>query len=388
MRADLVRALVPQVLGAVVRRYGHFDAAEDAVQEALIAAHRQWPVEGTPADPKAWLVRVAARRLVDGLRAEQARRRREEVVATRSVRDDDGVVVPDSDDTLALLFLCCHPALTQDAQVPLTLRAVAGLTTAEIARAYLVPEATMAKRITRAKRRVLDSGTGFAEPGSLAAVLQVLYLVFTEGHTGRADLAAEAIRLTEHVRRLRQNDAEVAGLLALMLLTDARAATRITPEGALVPLAEQNRALWDRARITQGTELVEFALTRGKEFGPYTVQAAIAAVHAEAPSAEDTDWAQILALYHLLERVTDNPVVTLNRAVATAMVHGPRAGLTVVDSVAGHLSTNHRLAAVRAHLWELAGEPTAAREHYLAAARQTTSTPEREHLLSRAARLA
>ncbi|SES47239.1 RNA polymerase sigma factor [Actinokineospora terrae] len=389
MRADLARALVPQVLGAVVRRYGHFDAAEDAVQEALIAAHRQWPVEGTPVDPKAWLVRVAARRLVDGLRAERARRRREEVVATRSVRDEDGgVVVPDSDDTLALLFLCCHPALTQDAQVPLTLRAVAGLTTAEIARAYLVPEATMAKRITRAKRRVLDSGTGFAEPGSLAAVLQVLYLVFTEGHTGRADLAAEAIRLTEHVHRLRPDDAEVAGLLALMLLTDARAATRMTPEGALVPLAEQNRARWDRARITRGTELVEFALTRGKEFGPYAVQAAIAAVHAEAPSAEDTDWTQILALYQLLERVTDNPVVTLNRAVATAMVHGPRAGLTVADSVADRLSTNHRLAAVRAHLWELAGEPTAAREHYLAAARQTTSTPEREHLLSRAARSA
>ncbi|GAA3042988.1 RNA polymerase sigma24 factor [Actinokineospora globicatena] len=350
-------------------------------------------MEGTPADPKAWLVRVAARRLIDGLRAESARRRREEVVAAESTRAQDGgvvdggPVVPDHDDTLALLFLCCHPALSQDAQVPLTLRAVAGLTTAEIARAFLVPEPTMAKRITRAKRRVLDSGTGFAEPGSLAAVLQVLYLVFTEGHTGRADLAAEAIRLTEHVHRARPDDAEVAGLLALMLLTDARATARMSPEGALVPLAEQDRGLWDRERIARGTALAETALTRGRVFGPYALQAAIAAVHAEASSAENTDWTQILALYHLLEQVTDNPVVTLNRAVATAMVHGPLAGLAVTDGIAERLATNHRLAAVRAHLWELAGEPATAREQYLTAARQTTSAPEREYLLSRAARV-
>ncbi|MBM7773426.1 RNA polymerase sigma factor (sigma-70 family) [Actinokineospora baliensis] len=385
MDTALARSLVPQVLGAVVRRYGHFDAAEDAVQEALIAAHTQWPVEGTPTDPKAWLIRVAARRLVDSLRADQARKRREEALAASADRDE--VSVPDADDTLTLLFLCCHPALPQDAQVPLTLRAVAGLTTAEIARAFLVPEPTMAKRITRAKHRIRDHGGGFAEPGSLAAVLQVLYLVFTEGHMGRADLAAEAIRLTEHVHRLRGDEAEVTGLLALMLLTDARRAARATAGGALVPLAEQDRALWDGALIARGTALVEAALTRGAVFGPYALQAAIAAVHAEARAAGDTDWPQILALYHLLEQVTDNPVVTLNRAVATAMVHGPTAGLALTERVAERLATNHRLAAVRAHLWELAGEPDLAREQYLAAARQTTSTPERDHLLGRAARL-
>ncbi|GAA3005117.1 RNA polymerase sigma factor, sigma-70 family [Actinokineospora diospyrosa] len=368
-----------------MRRYGHFDAAEDAVQEALIAAHAQWPVEGTPADPKAWLIRVAARRLVDSLRAEQARKRREETVAAWADREE--VPVPDTDDTLTLLFLCCHPALPRDAQVPLTLRAVAGLTTAEIARAFLVPEPTMAKRITRAKHRIRDHGGRFAEPGSLEAVLQVLYLVFTEGHTGRADLAAEAIRLTEHVHRSRPADAEVTGLLALMLLTDSRRAARATAAGALVPLAEQDRGRWDRALIARGTALAEVALTRGRVFGQYALQAAIAAVHAEAGDARDTDWPQILALYHLLEQVTDNPVVTLNRAVATAMVHGPGAGLELTEGLAERLATNHRLAAVRAHLLELAGEPASAREHYLTAARQTTSTPEREYLLGRAARL-
>ncbi|WP_026421296.1 RNA polymerase sigma factor [Actinokineospora inagensis] len=376
------RSLVPLVLGAVVRRYGHFAAAEDAVQEALVAAHTQWPVEGVPADQKAWLIRVAARRLIDGLRADQARRRREETVAAEVPPE-----VPAEEDTLAMLFLCCHPALTRAAQVPLTLRAVGGLTTAEIARAFLVPEATMGKRITRAKQRLRDSGIGFTHPGGLAAVLQVLYLIFNEGYTGRGDLAVEALRLTEHVHRLRPDDGEVAGLLALMLLTHARRAARVTAAGALVPLADQDRARWDHTAIARGCALAETALTRGGVFGVYQLQAAIAAVHSAALDAADTDWPQILALYHLLEQVADNPVVTLNRAVATAMVHGPAAGLAVVDPVADRLTGSHRVASVRGHLLEQAGEVAAAVAQYRLAARQTTSTPERDYLVARANRL-
>ncbi|GLZ43179.1 RNA polymerase sigma24 factor [Actinokineospora sp. NBRC 105648] len=391
---DLVRGLAPRVLGAVVRRYGHFDAAEDAVQEALIAAAAQWPVDGTPDDPLAWLVRVAANKLVDALRSDGARRRREETVGAEApvvspAADEDRV---DSDDTLVLLFLCCHPALTPEAQIPLTLRAVGGLTTEEIARAFLVPPATMAKRITRAKQRVKASGIGFRLPppaeraDRLGAVLHVLYLVFNEGYTGREELAAEAIRLARAVHRALPGDGEVTGLLALMLLTDARRAARTGPGGALVPLADQDRDLWDEAAIAEGSRLAAVALTRDPVFGPYQLQAAIAAVHDEARTAAETDWAQILALYHLLEQVSENPVVTLNRAVATAMAHGPAEGLDLLDTLADdpRVAGHHRLVAVRAHLLAMAGDHAAASEHYRAAARLTLSAPERDYLLAKA----
>ena len=394
---DLLRALAPQVLGALVHRYGRFDACEDAVQEALLAAATQWPREGVPDHPRAWLVTVASRRLTDELRAEQARRRREDAVAA----EPPPAPVADTDDTLALLVLCCHPALSPASQIALTLRAVGGLTTGEIARAFLVPEATMGQRISRAKQTIKAAGGTFALPPEreladrLRVVLHVLYLIFNEGYSAtagpdlqRADLVREAIRLTRSVLALRPDDGEVAGLLALMLPADARRAARTGPDGALVPLAEQDRALWRREEITEGAALVTDALARAR-VGPYQVQAAIAAVHAEAPRAEDTDWPQILALYELLEGMAPNPVVTLNHAVALAMVRGPQAGLDLLATLDGdaRLRDTHRVEAVRAHLLELAGERQAALAAYRSAARRTTSLPEKRHLEARAARL-
>ena len=394
---DLLRALAPQVLGALVHRYGRFDACEDAVQEALLAAATQWPREGVPDHPRAWLVTVASRRLTDELRAEQARRRREDVVAAEPAPAPGA----DEDDTLALLVLCCHPALSPASQIALTLRAVGGLTTGEIARAFLVPEATMGQRISRAKQTIKAAGGTFALPPEreladrLRVVLHVLYLIFNEGYSAtagpdlqRADLVREAIRLTRSVLALRPDDGEVAGLLALMLLTDARRAARTGADGALVPLAEQDRALWRREEIAEGAALVTDALARAR-VGPYQVQAAIAAVHAEAPRAEDTDWPQILALYELLEGMAPNPVVTLNHAVALAMVRGPQAGLDLLATLDGdaRLRDTHRVEAVRAHLLELAGERQAALAAYRSAARRTTSLPEKRHLEARAARL-
>ena len=404
----LLRDLAPQVLGAVVRRFGDFSAAEDAVQEALIAATVQWPEEGVPDNPRGWLIQVAARRMTDHLRAEIARRRREAVVVTQAPDGYHVVPAPDSDDTpreddsLILLFMCCHPALTPPSAIALTLRAVGGLTTAEIANAFLVPEATMAQRISRAKQRIKTSGVPFRLPTiqerdeRLAAVLHVLYLIFNEGYASsigatlqRSDLSTEAIRLTRAVHALLPQDGEVAGLLALMLLTDARRSARSGPDGELIPLAEQDRTRWDRQAIAEGIALISATLSRGS-IGAYQLQAAIAAVHDEAPRAEDTDWPQILALYGLLKRMSDNPMVALNHAIAAAMVNGPRAGLTLLealdadDRIAGH----YRLDAVRAHLREMAGDRQAAIVHYLAAAGRTTSMPERHYLATQAARLA
>jgi len=403
----LLRDLAPQVLAAVVRRYGHFDLAEDAVQEALIAAAEQWPDRGLPGHPKGWLITVASRRLTDQLRSEESRRHREEAAvaaepgapATAAPADEPG---GDRDDTLALLFLCCHSELSPPSQLALTLRAVGGLTTAEIARAFLVPEATMAQRISRAKQRIAAAGASFAPPaaaewaGRLAVVLHVLYLMFNEGYAAtsgrdasRPELTAEAIRLTRAVHRSLPEDAEVAGLLALMLLTEARHPARTTADGSLVPLAEQDRSLWRPDLIEEGTSLVTGALTRGP-LGPYQLQAAIAAVHAEARDAGGTDWPQILALYNLLERVAPSPVVTLNRAVAVAMVNGPQAGLYVLATVEGddRMARHHRLAGLRAHFRELAGQREAALADYVLAAQRATSLPERRYLESRAARLA
>ncbi len=394
-----VRGLVPEVLGVLVRRYGHFDACEDAVAEALVAAAAQWPVQGWPADPRAWLVTVASRRLADQLRSDAARRRREEADAVRTPPPPVGG--PAGDDTLTLLFLCCHPALTPSSQVALTLRAVGGLSTAEIARAFLVPEATMAQRISRAKQRITAAGAGFELPPPaeaaqrLGVVLHVVYLVFNEGYTAtsgtqlvRAGLTAEAVRLARELHRLVPDDGEVAGLLALLLLTDARRPARTAPDGSLVPLSEQDRTLWDTDAIAEGVSLVTDALARGP-VGPYQLQAAIAAVHDEAPTADITDWPQILALYTVLERVAPNPTVTLNRAVAVAEVRGPAAGLALLDALADddRLAASHHLVSVRAHLLEMAGDRDAARAGYREAARRTTSEPERRHLLARAARL-
>lgn len=396
---ELQRA-APIVLGTLVRRHGHFDECEDAVQDALVAASLQWPGDGRPANPTAWLTTVASRRLTDRLRADAARRRREEDArAVRPVDEHEHRV--GEDDTLTLLFLCCHPALTPPSQVALTLRALGGLTTAEIARAFLVPETTMAQRISRAKKQVKEAGATFTlpdereRPARLAAVLAVLYLMFNEGYTAssgehlvRPDLTTEAIRLARMLHRALPDHGEVAGLLALLLLTEARCPARTGPHGELVPLAEQDRSLWDAAMIAEGTALVTRALQRSP-VGPYQVQAAIAAVHDEAATADETDWPQILALYELLERLAPNPVVTLNRAVAVTMVHGPDAGLALLDTLSDddRLSTSHRFASVRAHLLELAGDLDGARAAYADAARRTTSIPERRHLLERAARL-
>jgi RNA polymerase sigma factor (sigma-70 family) len=394
---DLLHRLAPQVLGALVRRYGRFDACEDAVQEALLAAALQWPVEGEPDNPSGWLVTVASRRLADEVRSEQARRRREETVASEPPAGD----ALDEDDTLTLLFMCCHPALSPPSQLALTLRAVGGLTTAQIASAFLVPEATMAQRISRAKQSIRATGIGFGMPPEderderLRVVLHVLYLIFNEGYTAtsgpdlqRSDLTREAIRLTREVRRLLPDDGEVAGLLALMLLTDARRAARTRPDGALVPLAKQDRSLWDRSLIDEGGELIAETLARAP-IGPYQVQAAIAAIHDEAPRAQDTDWPQILALYDVLERLSPNPMVTLNRAVAVAMVHGPQAGLDLLETLDDddRVAAHHRLEVVRGHLLEMVGDHEAAVASYRVAARRTTSIPERRYLEGRAARL-
>ncbi|MFE0153230.1 RNA polymerase sigma factor [Nonomuraea sp. NPDC059007] len=394
---DLLRELAPQVLGVLVRRYEQFDACEDAVQEALLDAAVQWPERGLPDNPRAWLVTVASRRLIDQVRSDASRRRREETVSAWAGPEPEEQI-PDRDDTLTLLFLCCHPALSAPSQLALTLRAVGGLTTAEIARAFLVPEATMAQRISRAKQSIRTAGAQFTLPPEgeraerLRVVLHVLYLIFNEGYTAtsgpdlhRTDLTAEAVRLTRAVRRLLPADGEVAGLLALMLLTDARRPARADADGRLIPLAEQDRSLWDRAMIAEGVDLVSTALA-GTALGPYQLQAAIAAVHDEAPKADDTDWPQILALYELLAGVSDNPVVRLNHAIAVAMVRGPRAGLELVDALAEPLAANHRLYAVRAHLLELAGEAAAAHDAYREAARRTTSLPEQRYLTERAER--
>ncbi|MEV5974178.1 sigma-70 family RNA polymerase sigma factor [Streptomyces sp. NPDC051921] len=405
---DLLRAHAPQVLGALVRRYGHFDAAEDAVQEALLAAARQWAGSGVPDNPRGWLIRVASRRLTDQLRSEEARRRREEAAAALTPREEYQAPPPgesrspSEDDTLTLLFLCCHPALSRPSRIALTLRAVGGLTTAEIARAFLVPESTMGRRISRAKKTVKEAGARFGPPdpadvpARLSAVLQVLYLIFNEGYTAtsgpalrRADLSAEAIRLTRAVHRLLPEDGEVAGLLALMLLTDARRAARTGPGGELVPLTEQDRGRWDREAVAEGVALISRSLTT-TALGPYQLQAAIAAVHDEAPTADATDWPEILGLYDLLARITPGPVVELNRVVALAMVHGPGAGLDRLAALeaVGSLAETHRVAAVRGHLLERAGDLPAARAAYQEAASATLSIPERRYLLLRAAALA
>jgi RNA polymerase sigma factor (sigma-70 family) len=410
---NLLRELAPQVLGAVIRRFRDFSAAEDAVQEALLAAAVQWPEQGVPDNPRGWLIHVAGRRMTDHLRADLARRRRETAVVMQDP-PDHAYLEPsfastesqiDPDDTLILLFMCCHPSLTRPTAIALTLRAVGGLTTAEIANAFLVPEATMAQRISRAKQRIKTSGVPFGMPSDreraerLSAVLHVLYLIFNEGYTSsigpdlhRSDLSSEAIRLTRAVHSLLlpsgEGIGEVAGLLALMLLTDARRPARTGPAGELIPLAEQDRNLWDRKAISEGVALVTETLSRGS-IGAYQLQAAIAALHDEAARAEETDWPQILALYGLLKRMSDNPMVTLNHAIAAAMVHGPAAGLDLLrvldedERMAGH----HRLAAVRAHLLEMSGDRDAALSHYLAAASRTASMPERNYLTTQASRL-
>jgi RNA polymerase sigma factor (sigma-70 family) len=407
---DLLRELAPQVLGAVVRRYGHFDTAEDAVQEALLAAATQWPEKGVPASPRAWLITVASRRLTDLLRSEQARQHREDAVAqwtlpsqwlAPAADETVGGAAPDSDDTLILLFLCCHPSLSTASQIALTLRAVGGLTTAEIARAFLVPEAAMTRRISRAKQSIKASSVPFRMPPGperaerLSAVLHVLYLIFNEGYAStsgpslqRSELSAEAIRLARMVHRLVPGDSEVTGLLALMLLTDARRPARTGPDGNLVPMAEQDRGRWNAGQIAEGVALITEALPKGPT-GPYQLQAAIAAVHDEASSAEATDWPQIMALYELLLRISANPVVALNHAVAVAMVHGPRAGLGLLAELEAdeRVAGDHRLHAARAHLLEAAGEHAAAREAYLAAARRTTNLPQQRYLNARAERL-
>jgi len=401
----LLRDLVPQVLGAVVRRFHDFAASEDAVQEALISAAVQWPRDGIPDNPRGWLIHVALRRMTDFARSEIARHHRETVVADDTPRvvtpamDEEPVIDPD--DTLVLLFMCCHPALTSASAIALTLRAVGGLTTAEIAKAFLVPESTIGQRISRAKQSIKASGVPFRMPDAadraqrLGSVLHVLYLVFNEGYTAssgdnlhRIDLSNEAIRLTREVHKLLPDVGDVAGLLALMLLTDARRAARTGAHGELIPLDEQDRARWDRAAIAEGVALASAALSKGA-VGEYQLQAAIAAVHDEAARAEDTDWPQIVALYGMLLRLTDNPLVVLNHAIATAMVNGPKAGLELLAPLQHdeRLRGNHRLDAVRAHLSERAGERDAAVELYRAAASKTTSVPERNYLLMKAARV-
>jgi RNA polymerase sigma factor (sigma-70 family) len=394
---NLLRELTPQVLGALVRRYGQFEGCEDAVQEAVLAATAQWPAEGVPTNPRGWLMTVASRRLIDQMRSDHARREREAAAAIEVVPED----VPDTDDTLVLLFLCCHPTLTAASQTALTLRAVGGLTTAEIARAFLVPEATMAARISRAKQRIKAAGSSFSLPDGaereerLRVVLHVLYLVFNEGYTAssgselhRADLAHEAIRLTRMVHAQLPEDAEVTGLLALMLLTHARRETRTTAAGDLVPLDEQDRAMWDRQLIDEGTVLVKASLA-GPTLGPYQLQAAIAATHADAATAKETNWSQVHALYLVLERIAPNPMVTLNRAIALAEVDGPVAGLDLLSTLDGdeRIAGHHRLLSVRAHLLEETGDTAGAYEHYRRAAKSTASIAERRYLESRASRV-
>lgn len=400
----LLRELTPLVLGAVVRRFHDFAAAEDAVQEALMAAAFQWPRQGVPDNPRGWLIQVAARRMTDHLRSEEARRRRETEAVAQSADvapAPGGEIETDQDDTLNLFFMCCHPSLTSSSAIALTLRAVGGLTTAEIANAFLVPEATMAQRISRAKQTIKASGVPFQLPTSeereqrLRAVLHVLYLIFNEGYTSsvgphlqRLELSSEAIRLARSVHALLHDDGEVAGLLALMLLTDARHAARTGPDEILIPLNKQDRRLWDQAKISEGIALLTQALSKGV-IGPYQLQAAIAAVHDEAARAEDTDWPQIRALYEMLKRMSDNPMVALNHAIATAMVVGPSRGLELLKALDSdaRIATHYRLDAVRAHLLEMAGDHQGAIAHYQNAAGRTTSVPERNYLITQAARL-
>jgi RNA polymerase sigma factor (sigma-70 family) len=404
----LLRELSPQVLAALTRRFGNFDTAEDALQEALLAAATQWPQQGMPESPRGWLITVASRRLTDQLRSDLARARRESAAAAllppielvAPAADED--LPSNEDDTLTLLFLCCHPALSPASQVALTLRAVGGLTTAQIAQAFFVPEATMAQRISRAKQSIKSTGARFDMPPEseraerLAVVLHVLYLIFNEGYTTssgpdlqRPELTAEAIRIARDLHRLLPDEGEVSGLLALMLLIDARRPARTASDGSLVPLAEQDRGLWDGDAIGEGVALVSASLARAR-LGSYQLQAAIAAVHDESARADDTDWREIVALYELLARIAPNPMVTLNRAVAVAMVDGPRAGLDLLATLDGdeRVAGHHRLEAVRAHLLEMAGEHGAARHSYRIAARRTTSVPERRYLEARADRLA
>ena len=394
---DLLRELAPQVLGALVRRHGQFEGCEDAVQEAVLAAAVQWPAEGVPDNPRGWLLTVASRRLIDQIRSDHARRERESATAFEVTADD----VPDTDDTLVLLFLCCHPTLTPASATALTLRAVGGLTTAEIARAFLVPEATMAARISRAKQRIKAAGSSFSLPEGaergerLGVVLQVLYLIFNEGYMAssgseldRVDLAREAIRLARMVRAQLPEDGEVTGLLALMLLTHARREARTTAAGDLVPLDEQDRARWDRTLIDEGTGLAKASLA-APSLGPYQLQAAIAATHADAATAAETDWRQVHALYLILERIAPNPMVTLNRAIALAETEGPQAGLDLLSALDGdeRMASHHRLLSVRAHLLEKAGDPAGAYELYRRAAKSTASLAEQRYLESRASRV-
>jgi RNA polymerase sigma factor (sigma-70 family) len=402
----LLRELAPRVLAAVVRRHGDFGAAEDAVQEALTAAAFQWPRTGVPDDPRAWLIQVAGRKLTDAIRAESARRRRETKMVEETPPEENVVPPPDEapaedDDALVLLFMCCHPALTRPSAIALTLRAVGGLTTAEIASAFLVPEATMAQRISRAKQTIKSSGVGFEMPSPekraerLAAVLHVLYLVFNEGYATtsgeshlRVDLSSEAIRLARAAHALLPESGEVSGLLALMLLTDARRAARTGPNGEIIPLDEQDRARWDKDSIAEGVALVTRAMSNGAA-GSYLLQAAIAALHDEAPSTDATDWPQIVALYAVLMQLADNPMVALNHAVAVAMARGPREGLALLDALDRdpRIRDHYRLHAVRAHLQERSGDVAVALKYYEAAAAKTASIPERNYLLLKIGRL-
>jgi RNA polymerase sigma factor (sigma-70 family) len=399
---DLLRELAPQVLGALLRRHGALDVCEDAVQEALFSAAKDWPAEGLPDYPLAWLVTVANRRLIDLVRSENARRRREQRILlgappAESLQELDLDGSAGRDDTLVLLLLCCHPALTPPSQIALTLRAVGGLTTAEIASAFFVPESTMAQRISRAKQTIREAGATFSMPPPeeldrrLRAAMHVLYLVFNEGYTTtsglsihRPDLTREAIRLTRELHNLRPNDDEIAGLLALLILTEARRAARTTPTGDLIPLADQDRNCWDRNLIREGVELVSEALASGP-IGPYQLQAAIAAVHDEAASAEDTDWSEVLALYETLERIAPNPMATINRAVAAGMVLGPRAGLDLLATIDTdtRIANHHLLYAVRGHLLEMAGHTEEAANSFESAARRTASAPEKRYLTAR-----
>jgi RNA polymerase sigma factor (sigma-70 family) len=404
---DLLRDLAPAVLGALLRRYRDFGGCEDAVQEALIAAAMQWPTQGLPDNPKGWLITVATRRLTDQIRAETARRLREHLVVSLIPADEqialaaDAAGVNERDETLDLYFMCCHPALSSSSQIALTLRVVGGLTTGEIARAFLVPEGTMAQRLTRAKQTIASAGRTFPEvtadarAARLPTVLTVLYLIFNEGYTAsggdelcRLDLSNEAIRVTRLLLQLLPEQPEVGGLLALMLLTDARRAARTGPNSELIPLDEQDRSCWNRERIAEGNRILERALAQGA-VGPYQIQAAIAALHDEAPSIEATDWPQILALYDVLRCHDSSPMARLSRAIALAMVNGPAAGLAALDELPAdsRLSTHHRLAATRAHLLERAGRHAEAIDGYRRAAQRTANTPERNYLLLRAARL-
>ena len=396
---DLLRELAPQVLGTLVRRYGNFADAEDAAQEALIAAASAWPRDGQPDNPLGWLIRVASRRLANAYRSEDARRRREELAASWSMTSPDPP--PGRDDTLILMFMCCHPSLSPALAIPLTLRAVGGLTTREIAAAFLVPEPTMAQRISRAKAKIQAQGRQpFALPAQddrperFAQVLHVVYLVFNEGYTtssgpdlARTDLSGEAIRLARAIHTAAPEEPEAAGLLALMLLTEARRPARTGPGGELVPLAEQDRDRWDRRLIVEGLGLIAGALRRG-QVGEYQIQASIAALHDQAPGHDRTDWPQILTLYGLLESMTGNPMARLNRAVAAAMAQGPDAGLALLDGLDQRLGDHHRLHAVRAHLLEQAGDDAAAVAEFRAAADRTTNLRERQYLVTKAARLA